>query len=224
MPPLPSPGKVFRCILTWSDGSDTNIQNHFYSSYTGSVSGADATAINNAIQGAWHPALGTQQTSNIILESVTTTDLATVTGVEVTTNYTSAGTSAGTKLSSGVAMVLSHTVARRFRGGHSRVYIPGLAEGALASANTWTATAVSNVVTDWTSIIQSMQGGVIPDLGTVATVQVSWYSGFTVVTSPTTGRSRNVPKLRTTPLVDVVTSVRGNPRVASQRRRNKQSA
>lgn len=224
MPPLPSPGKVFRVVLTWTDGSDTNIQNHFYCSYTGSVSAGDALSINNAVSAAWHPALGTQQTSNIILTTVTTTDLASATGVEVATQYTATGTSAGTKLSSGVAMVISHITARRFRGGHSRVYIPGLPEGALASANTWSATTVNTVATDWNSIIQAPTGGVIPDLGVVANVSVSYYSGFTVVTSPTTGRSRNVPKLRTTPLVDSITSVRGNPRVASQRRRNKQSA
>lgn len=224
MPPLPSPGKVFRCVIQYTDGSDTNIQNHFYSSYTGSVSGADATSVNNAIQAAWHNNLAPQQTSNMILEAITTTDLATATGVEVTSTYTSAGTSAGTKLSSGTAMVLTHEVPRRFRGGHSRVYIPGLAEGSLASANTWSAGTLSSVVGGWTAMIQSMQGGVIPDLGTVATVQVSYYSGFTVITSPTTGRTRNVPKLRTTPLIDVVSAVRGNPRVASQRRRNKQSA
>jgi hypothetical protein len=53
-------------------------------------------------------------------------------------------------------------------------------------------------------------------------VNVSYFSGFTNVTFPS-GRIRPVPKLRSVPLVDTVTSWSTNPNVASQRRRNLQS-
>jgi hypothetical protein len=51
-------------------------------------------------------------------------------------------------------------------------------------------------------------------------VNVSYYNGFTVVTNPTTGRARNVPTLRGTPVVDTVTGIVARVQVGSQRRRN----
>lgn len=224
MPALPSPGHVIRIVMTYTDGSDTNIQNHFYCSYTGSVSSGDATSINTAVHTAWNASMAPLQTANIILETVTTTDLFSATGVEVTGTFATLGTNAGTKLASGVAMVMQHHVARRFRGGHSRVYIPGLPEQALGTANTWATANVTSTVSAWSAILGAPANAALPDLGTVANVQVSYYSGFTSVQNPVTMRYRNIPKVRATPLVDTINSVSGNPRVASQRRRNKQSA
>lgn len=223
MPALPSPGKVVRVTLQFTDGSDTNILNRIYFSYTGSVSAADCTSINNKIDTGWGSSMATNITSNVQLISVTTSDLSSATGAEVTTTYTTAGSNAGTKLASGTAIVMQNKLARKYRGGHPRTYIAGMPEAALLNANTWVTATANNALSGWIQVLNAVVSSPPADLGVVAQVNVSYYQGFSVITSPTTGRSRNVPKLRTTPVVDVVQSVGVNLKVGSQRRRNKQS-
>lgn len=223
MPALPSPGKVIRVTLQFTDGSDSNILNRVYFSYTGSVSATDCTSINNTIDTAWGSHMATNITSNVALIGVTTSDLSSATGAEVTTTYNTAGSNAGTKLASGTSIVMQNKLARKYRGGHPRTYLAGMPEAALLNANTWVTATADNALTGWTQVLSAVVGSPPADLGVVAQVNVSYYLGFTVVTNPISGRARNVPKLRTTPVVDVVQSVGVNLKVGSQRRRNKQS-
>jgi hypothetical protein len=52
-------------------------------------------------------------------------------------------------------------------------------------------------------------------------VAVSYYQGFTSVQSPTTRRWKNVPNLRSVPIVNVISSYSAALKIGSQRRRIK---
>jgi hypothetical protein len=55
--------------------------------------------------------------------------------------------------------------------------------------------------------------------GTLSHVSLSYFSGFTVITSPTTGRARNVPTVRSSPLIDPVVTLKTQTSIGTQRRR-----
>jgi hypothetical protein len=224
MPPLPSPGKVIRVTWTFTDGSDTDVLNRQYYSYSGSVSATDATAVATTLGNGWLGAMAPLVTTNFILQDITVTDLATATGTEVNTPMSHAGTNVGTKLPSSTCFVVSGLIARRYRGGHPRYYITGFPESDLANSNTWASASQTAILSAWQSTVTDLVTGPPADMGIVGPVNVGYYSGFTSIQNPITKRYRNVPTLLTTPHVDPITSWRANPKVASQRRRNKQSA
>jgi hypothetical protein len=209
--------------LQFTDGSDTNILNSWHYSYTGSVSETDATSVATDVLNGWETYVSSYCTTNFATESCEVTDLSSNTGAQAVVSVTHAGTNAGTKMPSSTCMVLKATIALRYRGGHPRVYLTGFPESYLTSANSWSTAAQGSVFTAWTNILASVTSSPPADLGTVAQVAVSYYSGFTAVQNPITGRWRNVPKLRTTPEVYTIESWATNPKVASQRRRNQQS-
>lgn len=222
MPPLPSPGKVVRIRITSSWGDDQNIQNHFYMNYANSVSGADCGTINGLVESAWSAHMAALLPPAYTMTSVETTDLSSSTGAQVASPYTVAGTASGSPISAGAAVVIHGVTARRFRGGHARVYIAGIMEGNIQSPQLLTTAALGTYFTAWTAIPAAVASSPPADAGAMAAVAVSFYSGFTTHTG-TTGRIRNVPTLRSTPLVDLITSWVVNGTIASQRRRNRQS-
>lgn len=222
MPALPSPGKVIKCRFQYTDGSDANILNTVHFSYTGTVSSADLTTIAGSLGTAFGSDMKSYMVSRLTLANITLTDLSSDTGAEVETPINIAGTNTGMDLPSSTCIVLKGIIARRYRGGHPRIYWTGLPSNDLSSPNVWSTTAAGNLVSAWESVLAAFTSAPPSDLGTVAQVNVSYYNGFTVVTSPTTGRTRNVPKLRETPVVDVITSWGYNPKIAAQRRRNEQ--
>lgn len=223
MPALPSPGKVIRVVFTYNDGSDVDVLNRLYFSYTGSVSATDAATVATTLGSSWSTNFGPAIVTNFSLTLITVTDLSSSTGVEVATTLSHAGGNAGAKLPSSTCMVVSGHVATRYRGGHTRNYIAGLPQGDLTNANTWSTTSQGTVFTAFTAMIASLTSSPPSDLGTVAAVQVSFYKGFTSVQNPITKRYRNVPTPLATPNVYPITSWTTNAKVGSQRRRNKQS-
>jgi hypothetical protein len=117
-------------------------------------------------------------------------------------------------------MVIQRKTARRYRGGHSRVYLPGMLASYLDDTEeAWDATQLANTETAWQGIEAAGQAVLHTNGHTDATpVVVSYYLGFTNVLYPS-GRYHARPTLRATPEVDIVTAFGGNPRPCSQRRR-----
>ena len=65
-------------------------------------------------------------------------------------------------------------------------------------------------------------GGIYVNMGatlTITNVNVSFFEGFTPVQNPITLRYRNVPKIRTVPLIDIISTITANPAPCFQRRR-----
>ena len=131
------------------------------------------------------------------------------------------GTRSGPILPAGAAMLVSYSIGRRYRGGRPRTYWPFFTESDLLNANTWLSASVSSMESTLAGLLSSWE--TIFSGSTVITglVNVSYYSGFTSVVNPITGRTRDVPKVRTSAIpADPILGLHVNPHVASQRRRN----
>lgn len=226
MPALPNVPQVIRFDVGWQIEDDLNALTRLHCNYSGTAP-SSATCVTLAhdfhtiVVGTLLPYVGT----HINLLSVEATDLTSPTAGQGIYKHTDPGTFTGTRLAAGVAGLASMVIARRYRGGKPRSYLPvGVAE-ALQTQQTWQASFISNVQASLDAIrsdiaVTSASGCA---LGTL--VNVSYYQGFTVVTNPGTGRARNVPKLRTGgPVVDAALNWVFENRVASQRRRNLRSS
>jgi hypothetical protein len=89
----------------------------------------------------------------------------------------------------------------------------------LAGPQLWDAGFLSDVLDGVNGYFDDVEAGGWTGAGTLDQVNVSYYSDFDVVISPTTGRARNVPRPRGTPLVSPITTRAARARIGSQRRR-----
>jgi hypothetical protein len=219
MPALPSPGKVIRLDYHFTVGSDVAAKCRTFYSYTGVPPGSGvlnpfaSTVLTDAAT-RFAPLM----TSDRILTSLVATDLSSSTGdVGVATTAT-AGTRSGGSLPADICTLQSLEIARRFRGGHPRIYWPFGADLDLLDPQHW------NVA--WPGIVKGQLDGLDGDTeaavwaggGVLDNVSVSFYSGFTVHTG-VTGRARNVSTPRFVPLVDPIVSTIVRQGVATQRKR-----
>lgn len=224
MPPLPSPGQVVEIKLVGNLGSDADLLNRLFMSYTGSPPAVgDLLTFSNAIATAWQSDLASLISSDYTLENVVVTDLSSDTGATANTTPAYAGTDSS-GCNAGTALVVKLEIARRYRGGHPRKYLGGISNAHVTADQKWNATYLDSMDAGWTSFSGDIVAATPSGMGTGAMVNVSWFSGFTAVENPITHRYRNVPTLRATPLLDVITGYLLNPNLASQRRRNQQGS
>jgi hypothetical protein len=154
------------------------------------------------------------------LENVEMVDLTSPTSaVGESTTGPVTGTRAGAPLPGATCVLALYEVARRYRGGHPRSYTPAMIDSDLTTEQTWDPSTLGDFITAWTTFIESGTGSVWTGGGTLTNVNVSWFEGFTAVENPTTGRYRNVPTPRVTPVVDTIVAVHANPAPCFQRRR-----
>lgn len=123
----------------------------------------------------------------------------------------------------GVALVISFKIGRRYRGGHPRVYIPAMPQAALSGPNAWSTSTISAVKAAWIAFMNDVTSMAPAGVGSVTLINVSYFAGFHNVTFPS-GRIRPVPTPRPVPVTDAIVGYSVNPKPASQRRRNLQSA
>jgi hypothetical protein len=221
MPALPPVPGCVKLNLHWQVGPDGNAQSVLHFSYTGSQPTQSAIAawqvqINAAAAADFAPVMFT---ANQFIGSQVT-DLASNTGNQGFTAAVVPGTRGGQTLAAQVATLVNKHINTRYRGGKPRTYLPWGQGGDLSNDETWTPAYVTAAANAYTTFIGAISNKT--QAGTVfgQEVAVSYYSGFTVVTDPVTGRARNVPKLRTGgPVVYVITSSTVNPKPATLRAR-----
>lgn len=220
MPPLPSVPDVLRINVDWTLGLDLNAQVRLHASYTGTApnDAACTTIASDLLTQAntdWLPL----QSTAVSLDSFTVTDLSSPTGGTGVFTFSNPGTRSGSQLPADAAVLWNLHIARRYRGGKPRGYFPFGVGGDLTNPQEWSSAAVTAFETglqNWLTYLSSLT---VSGTSITGLVNVSYYHLFTVVTNPTTGRARNVPTLRSSPLVDPVTANGVNAHVASQRRR-----
>lgn len=224
MPALPAVAKVCRVDMHLQFGTDANMMWRTFWRYDGTLNQTDANNWTAAIYAAWHAASSFQSitSTQVTLEKVELTDLSSTSAPQAVTTGSTAGTNSTLPLPAGVAAVISFKMARRYRGGHPRIYIPGLVGTYLGSPQTWSSGAIALIGAAFSTWAVAVEAGAPSAVGTAIQVGVSYFQGFTNVTFPS-GRTRPVPKQRAGgPVVDVFTNAFVNPVVASQRRRNQQ--
>lgn len=221
MPALPSVADVLKVQLLWTDGADNDVYNVMYFRYSGGApSAADAASLATAVFNAGG-FFDTVMSSDTSLTGVIVTDLSSPSSAQGEHAGNTPGTRTGGHLTGGAAVVVSYQIARRYRGGKPRNYFPFLTSADLQTRQLWATAALGNVHDQFSSFIGAVIGATGGSTTITAHVNVSYYQGSRVVTSPTTGRARNVPILRAVPQVDTINSFVVRTIPGSQRRRNR---
>lgn len=220
MPPLPSVPSVVDLKLTFTTAGSVPASTHFYFSYSGGPpQAADLTSFAADAASEWSTQIAGQTGNNIALTEVSATDMQTNSGAVGIWTGENKGTSPDISLSSGACFNVGAKIARRYRGGKPKVFLPGVPTAYLGTGNELTPGAISDITGAVIAFVGALSAKSFPSFTTTNAVNVSFYSGFTTVVNPTTGRSRNVPKLRSTPVVDVISTWACSPKLGSQRRR-----
>lgn len=205
MPALPNAPKVLRITYKFAIGTDLGAVCREFYQYTGAgASAADLVLQANTIMLSANDLLIPMMGADRTLESVTITDLSSPTAPQGTsTNGPFVGSRAGGALPASAAVLQSQEILRRYRGGHPRTYWPFGTDDDVSTAQTWTTAFVNAVHTALVGHFASWSGSLVPGLGSVANVNVSYYQNFTVHMG-TTGRARNVSTPRLAPIIDLV--------------------
>lgn len=222
MPPLPVVPSTLKIELEWNTSSLTRAGCRSFYSYTGSApSGASATAIASDVAAAYAAHLLAELNDDMALTGVKVTDLATDTGAVGEWSGSHGGTAAAGPPTGETCILINFEIARRYRGGKPKIFLPPAGTDSLDSSfSHWTSGAVTGFNTAWTDYDTAVLA--IAESGTSLSnhVNVSYYQGFTTVLNPITGRTRDVPKLRTGgPVVDVITGHSASNVISQQRRR-----
>lgn len=220
MPALPSVPGVLKVAVIFADDVNTDIVSRFYIKYGGTA--PSATELNNfcdAVQGHAGSTILHAVNEAYTLGRVHAIDLSSSTASEGDWLGTNPGLLTGDPLPSDVAQVCSYEISRHYRGGHPRGYWPMNQAGDLTNPQLWTPGVVAGNQSQFEDFFADVLSTPWSGGGPLSHVNVSYYHGFTVVTNPSTGRARNVPTLRGTPLVDTVGSYVARRHIGTQRRR-----
>lgn len=216
-----------KCIqfkLFFNDHGNTNVQCMFYVRYTGTLASTDLQTLCNNLFSQWATHMGPQISQSCSLLGVTGNDLSSVTGAKsASTGVAQPGTNINGFNPNGAAFVIGHETARKYRGGHSRTYIPGTPNGSLSDGNTWSNAFQAATLTAWNAFVTAfIQTAVPAAVGALTQVVAHRYGAS--ATAPVSG---GVSALKSVPLAnpftDDVTASVANPQVGSQRRRNQQA-
>lgn len=221
-PPLPeSPCLRVRTVYNTVAASDAG--NRFFFTYTGSApSAANCAAFASAIEALWLTNIKPLIASVYALVEVDVLDIASDSGAFGTWTGDQIGGRSGTPPPIQCAMNVEFDLARRYRGGKPRCYLPAGVESDLLAPNTWTTEFMSAVDTGFTAFISGIEALSEGATSIQAHSSLSYYQSFQNMTN-SSGRMRAVPKYRTTALVDTITGYAVKQIVGSQRRRRTSS-
>ncbi len=223
MPPLPVVPKVLKLVTHFSGGGDNDILNRWYMSYTGTApTNGDLDAFCADIDTAMNAHIKPLQAASIDYTGSDAEDLSSPTGAVGISGNGYTGSRSGTGPGVATCFVIKKKIARRYRGGHPRLYLVCGTVADFSDINTWGTAFGASVVAGWAAVIADLQAVPWSGGGTLDDVNVSYFEGFTNVTRPS-GRMDSVPKLRVGgPVVDPITAYTANLQMGSQRRRNQQ--
>ncbi len=221
MPALPDVPGVVRIDLKYLLSEDLSMLNRFFFKFTGALSQADATTWAGTIGTDFTAAFHASLTSDMTLVEVEVTDLTTTVSARGVDTTLRPMTNAVTGLPGGVSFNIDFLLARRYRGGKPKLFLPGMIDEYITDEQRWDLTSATAILGHWETFIGQVKTNAPGAVGADSHVNVSYFQGFTNIVRPS-GRADNVPKLRPIPVVDTVTGYRYDPRPGSQRRRNLQ--
>jgi hypothetical protein len=204
MPARPPVPNVFKIALQGTVGP-YNWAIILHAGWSGTTpSTAACNGLAAIINNTWGTSMASLFTSSVILNSVTFTDLTSITGASGSSSTIKTGGASGTEVAGNTAVLVSYPSSFRYRGGHPRTYLPPPPVASLLNPSQLTTGAVTSFGTGWAAILADLIGS--SSAGTTLTQQcaVSYFSG-------------NVA--RTTPVVMPISSYTVQQRLASQRRR-----
>lgn len=216
--PLPASPCV-RVRLIYNDTDGNEMGGRFYLGYSGSApTGANCTTLAGDISSNWGTDIKPLVIDSVSLIEVDVLDIATDSGLSG--NWT--GTITGTQ-GSGVIPIQAATnvefgIARRYRGGKPRMYLPPPSSDVMLGQNRWTSSFVTAVNTGMAAFMAANEALSVGAMGTLTHVSLSYYKGFTNIAN-SSGRERAVPTYRSAAAVDTVTGYFAKQEISSQKRR-----
>lgn len=202
--PLPNVAGTLKCnIVQTCFGRETENILHFkYQGPQGSA--AELVTLAHSIATAWGSDLMPNFSNEVDLVAVKLTDLTSDTAPVGLYETAIPGTISSHPLPMNVALVLSHSIARRYRGGHPRTYLTGMPWADLSDNNLWPSGVISSALGGFTTFISAVQ----------ALSSAAWTPLLFSNVSYYTGKTRRV-----VPVVDTINATVAHPRVCTQRRR-----
>jgi hypothetical protein len=189
--------------------------NKLFVSYAGGAPTAvDLNTYSDNVLTAFQGNITPLQHTDVSIDEVETTDLASSMGAVGVSVGVTPGTRAGVQVAGNAAVLVNYHVSRHYRGGHPRSYIVAGVAADLTSASEWAGGLVADVHTAMLAMVTAMltsAGAFIPSQH----VNVSYFGG--APTDPITHKS--IPRVAA--LVDVIApaGLTVATEVASQRRR-----
>lgn len=215
---LPVPG-VLKLHMGMTVGEDTTTgwhQFYRYGTTPGTANNLQTLASQTSV--FWTQRFQTLTTAGVKLTSVVYTDLAAQTAPIGTWIGSIAGTKAAGDLPANACVLWNYKVARRYRGGKPRSYVPVGSTADLLDPQKFTSTAITAFNTAMTNFV----GDITSLMGTWTSTHnlcnVSYYHGGNWI-GPDGGPYKFKPTPRNPPLVDDVVSYSANQILGSQRRR-----
>ena len=191
----------------------------FFSYSGGPPAATDLTTFCTDVGGYYSSHLAASASGTQILTLITAEDLQSASANVGQAVVNIPGTNAGAQLTAGVATCMNHRIARKYRGGKPKTFMPIGTTNDVGSGNTWSASYITGFGAVFAAFIAEILTFSSASFVPTDHVNVSYYSGFTSVQNPLTKRWRNVPTLRGTPIVDTITSSYVAEKFGSQRRR-----
>jgi hypothetical protein len=195
--------------------------NRFFVSYTGGPpSGADCTTIAGDIATAWTSFIAPLCSGDITLVEIDVLDIASDTGFSGQWTGSVVGSRSGTGLLYQSAANVEYDIARRYRGGKPRIYLPAGVEGDLLDQSHWDTTFINSLNSDVAGFFGAVEAITAGSTSLSHHVNLSFYSGVNPpTTDPGSGRVKQSNKYRATALHDNISGYAAKAMVSSQRRR-----
>lgn len=217
-PPLPDTSCV-RVHLIYNQANPGEGGNRFYISYSGSAPTPGNCATFAASVGTeWETHIAPLIAEPYELTEVDVIDITTATGNSGQAFPDVGGSRAGAYLPDSVAINVEFGIARRYRGGKPRMYLPPATEGDLQNQSSWTSAFVSAVNTGVEAFFSGIESFDIGSMGTLQHINLSYYQGYTNVPIPGE-RTKVKNNYRAVALHDNIESYSCKAMIGSQRRR-----
>jgi hypothetical protein len=216
--PLPDVPCV-RVRLIGDKGSGWEWGNRFYLSYTGTPpTGADCASLASSIESLWHTDLSAIVYAGYTLEEIDVLDIATDSGLSGQWTGSSPGGKSGSPIPVQSCVTVEYGISRRYRGGKPRMYFLAGVDSDLGEVNQWSSAFITACEAAFPAFFGSIEALSVGGMGTLKHVNLSYYKGFTNLTT-SSGRERAVPTYRPVALHDDVESYSPKQIISSQRRR-----
>jgi hypothetical protein len=157
MPPLPATPLTMRITLRHTVGTDLDAVSRFFISYTGTPPTASGAAtFATAVSTAWGAQLKSMASNNISLTQVVVEDLNTLSGAVGTWTGSISGTRGASGNTAALVSLINFKIARRYRGGKPRIYLPYGVPGDQSTAQSWAVAFTNALTTAWAAFITAL--------------------------------------------------------------------
>jgi hypothetical protein len=208
-----------RVRLIYNEGAAAEGGNRFYLRYaSGPATGADCASLAADIAADWNTNLAPIIDGAYSLNEVDVLDISTDVGLSGQWTGAHAGTKAGSSLSANACTNVEFGIARRYRGGKPRIYLPPSTSGDLAGVTKWSGAFVTAASAAVAAFFTAVEAHTLGSISALRHVNLSYYSSFKNVPN-TSGRDHVVPQYKPTATHDDITGYFAKAVVGSQKRR-----